>query len=156
MEVDHHEAPGGPAWVEPATWRDLMAVRQLERVCFPRDAWPLLDIIGVLTLPSVIRLKALVDGLVVGFSATDVRQRENLAWVATIGVLPEYRRRGIGGALLQASERLLKVNRLRLSVRASNLAALRLYERFHFQQVEVWPRYYQYGEQALVLEKRLR
>ena len=128
-------------------------MRQLERVCFPRDAWPLLDVIGVLTLPNVIRLKASLNGGMVGFIAADVRTRQDLAWVATIGVLPEYRRGGIGSALLRASEERLTVGRLRLSVRASNLAALALYRRFQFQQVEVWPRYYHDGEDALVLEK---
>jgi len=141
--------------IEAATWRDLTTVRQLERVCFPRDAWPLLDIIGVLTLPNVIRLKAMSNGLVVGFIATDVRPRQDMAWIATVGVLPDYRLQGIGNALMRACEEHLRVSRLRLSVRASNQAALRLYERLHFQQVEVWPRYYQDGEEALVLEKRL-
>ncbi|HSF81466.1 MAG TPA: GNAT family N-acetyltransferase [Anaerolineales bacterium] len=155
MDSRNLEAPGSPASIEAATWRDLLTVRQLERVCFPRDAWPLLDIIGVLALPNVIRLKATLNGLVVGFIAIDVRPSQDLAWVATIGVLPEFQRRGIGSALLQASEGQLKVGRLRLSVRASNQAALALYQRFQFQQVEVWPRYYQDGEQALVLEKRL-
>ena len=131
----------------------MLSVRQLERVCFPRDAWPLLDVIGVLTLPNVIRLKASLNGGMVGFIAADVRTRQDLAWVATIGVLPEYRRGGIGSALLRASEEHLTVGRLRLSVRASNQAALALYRRFQFQQVEVWPRYYHDGEDALVLEK---
>ena len=153
MDSQPPEAPGSPPSITAATWRDLLNVRQLERVCFPRDAWPLLDVIGVLTLPNVIRLKATLNGLVVGFIAADVRARQDLAWVATIGVLPEFRRGGIGSALLRVCEERLTVGRLRLSVRASNRAALALYERFQFRQVEVWPRYYHDGEDALVLEK---
>ena len=153
MDSQPPEAPGSPPSITAATWRDLLNVRQLERVCFPRDAWPLLDVIGVLTLPNVIRLKATLNGLVVGFIAADVRARQDLAWVATIGVLPEFRRGGIGSALLRVCEERLTVGRLRLSVRASNRAALALYQRFQFQQVEVWPRYYHDGEDALVLEK---
>ena len=80
-------------------------LRQLESVCFPKDAWPLLDMLGVLTLPNVVRLKAVVGEQMVGFIAGDIRRVENVAWIATIGVLPEYRRRGIGTALLQACER---------------------------------------------------
>lgn len=155
MGSNNLEAPGSPASIEAATWRDLMTVRRLEQVCFPQDAWPLLDMIGVLTLPNIIRMKATLNDQMVGFIATNIHFHQDLAWVATIGVLPEYRRRGIGGALIQACEKLLSVKWLRLSVRASNQAALALYKRLDFQQVEIWPRYYQDGEQALVLEKHL-
>ena len=50
--------PGSLATIQPATWRDLNSLRHLERLCFPKDAWPLLDLVGVLTLPNVVRLKA--------------------------------------------------------------------------------------------------
>ncbi len=89
---------GSAVRIEQATWRDINAVRHIESVCFPKDAWPLLDIIGVLMMPNVIRLKAVQDGQVVGFIACDLRRDEQLVWIATIGVLPEYRRHGIGTA----------------------------------------------------------
>jgi ribosomal-protein-alanine N-acetyltransferase len=148
-------APGSPALIQPATWRDINPVRRLEQVCFPKDAWPLWDILGVLTLPNVLRLKAVVRGELVGFAACDVRQAQNTAWIATIGVLPEYRRQGIGAALLQACESRLGVGSIRLSVRRSNQTAIRLYERLGYQQVGAWAGYYEDGEDALVLEKVL-
>jgi len=141
--------------IEPATWRDLNALRHLEKVCFPLDAWPLWDLVGVLTLPNVVRLKALVAGEMVGFIAGDIRASERLAWIATVGVLPEYRGRGIGGALLRTCEERLKVPRVRLNVRVSNHPAIHLYLRMGYQQVSIWPRYYQDGEDALILEKGL-
>ena len=141
--------------IEPATWRDLNSLRQLEQVCFPNDAWPLWDLIGVLTFPHVVRLKAMSDGQMVGFIAADIRRSEGLAWIATIGVLPEYRQQGIGTALLRACENRLVVPRIRLSVRASNGAAIRLYERLSYRRAGVWSRYYADGEDALVLEKYL-
>src|SRR3990172_6226569 len=110
-------APGSKVIIEPANWRDLNALRAMEPVCFPKDAWPLWDLIGVLTLPNVMRLKAVVNSRMVGFIAGDIRRAEKLAWIATIGVLPEYRQRGIGAALLQACEERLDVPRIRLSVR---------------------------------------
>ena len=70
-------------------------------------------------------------------------------------MVPEYRRRGIGAALLQACEAQLGVRRVRLSVRASNRPAIELYERFDYQQVGRWGHYYQDGEDALVMEKTL-
>lgn len=147
--------PGSSVVIEPATWRDLNSLRHLEKVCFPLDAWPLWDLVGVLTLPNVVRLKAMMAGEMVGFIAGDIRASERLAWIATIGVLPEYRGRGIGGALLRACEGRLKMPRVRLNVRVSNHPAIHLYLRMGYQQVSIWPRYYQDGEDALILEKSL-
>jgi ribosomal-protein-alanine N-acetyltransferase len=140
----------------PATWRDLNALRRLERICFPNDYWPLLDLIGVLTFPNIIRFKAEVGDEMAGFSAAERRKGEDLGWIATIGVLPEYRRRGIATALLETSEKSLNVARIRLNVRASNHEAICLYRHLGFQEVSLWPAYYLDKEDALVLEKQIR
>ena len=147
------EATGEQVLIEAASWRDLNAVRHLEKVCFPLDAWPLFDIIGVLTFPNVVRLRASVAGQLVGFIAGDPRPSEGVAWIATIGVLPEYQGRGIGARLLEACESRLALPRLKLCVRPSNQGAIRLYERFGYQRAATWPKYYQDGENALVFEK---
>ncbi len=139
--------------IEPATWKDVSALRYLEQVCFPKDAWPLLDLVGVLTMPNVLRLKAVNDGRLVGFIACDIRRSENTAWISTVGVLPEYRSKGIGEKLLREVEELLDVASIRLSVRASNQSAIRLYQRLGYHQRSVWPRYYSDREDAIVMEK---
>jgi len=148
-------APGSAAIVEPATWRDLNPLRQLEQICFPLDVWPIWDMVGVLTFPGVVRLKATRDGEMVGFIAADLRRTQNLAWISTLGVLPAYRRQGLATTLLRACEAQLQVPRIRLSVRASNQPALRLYSQLGYKQHSVWSRYYSDGEDALVLEKML-
>jgi ribosomal-protein-alanine N-acetyltransferase len=153
MESVATDTPGSSVSIEPATWRDLNALRHLEQVCFPMDVWPLWDLIGVLTLPNVLRLKAVADGKMAGFVGVDIRRWEGTAWIATIGVLPEYRGRGIGGALLEACEARLETRRIRLCVRVSNLTAIRLYRRHVYQQIDVWKRYYPDGEDAFVFEK---
>lgn len=140
--------------IEPASLRDLGALRHVEQICFPKDAWPLMDLIGVLTFPGVVRLKAVNGKQMVGFIAGDIRRLEGVAWIATVAVLPEFRSRGIGAALLQACEAQISVNRIRLCVRPSNDVAIRLYERFGYTKVGEWTRYYQDGESALVMEKR--
>ena len=108
------------------------ALRTLEQACFPQDAWPLLDLIGVLTLPNIMRLKAVCDERMVG-----------------------YRRRGTGAALLQAVEAGVDLPCIKLNVRASNLPAIRLYERLGYGRSNTWRGYYQDGEDALIFEKRL-
>lgn len=141
--------------IEQATWRDLNALRHLEKVCFPKDAWPLWDMAGVLTLPNIVRLKACLNGDMVGFIAGDIRPAEKLAWIATVGVLPEYRKQGIGRALLNECEQRLNVPRVRLNVRVSNKEAIHLYEETGYERAGIWPAYYTDGEDALIMEKRL-
>ena len=142
--------------IVPANWRDLGALRKLERECFPLDAWPLLDLIAVLSFPNVVRLKATVLGEIVGFIAGEQRLGENLAWIATIGVLPAFQRHGIGSALLDACEQGLGAPRIRLCVRIGNTPAIQLYKILGYQQVGKWAAYYQDGSDAIVFEKFFR
>jgi ribosomal protein S18 acetylase RimI-like enzyme len=139
--------------IEPASLRDLSPLRHIERVCFPQDAWPLLDLISVLSFPGVVRLKAVRDKQMVGFIAGDIRKTEGVAWIATLAVLPEYQGQGIGAALLEACEAHIPLKRIRLCVRPTNEGAIRLYERFGYVNVGEWTKYYQGGESALVMEK---
>ncbi|MBI3158036.1 MAG: GNAT family N-acetyltransferase [Chloroflexi bacterium] len=139
--------------IRRASWRDLAAVKELEAACFPQDAWPLLEVIAVLTLPGVVRLKAVERGEVIGFVAGEVRRGEATAWIATICVHPGQRGRGIGRALLAECERRMKLPRVRLTVRASNTAAIEMYQRAGYTEVGRWPRYYRGGEDGLVMEK---
>ncbi len=139
--------------IEPATWRDLGSIRTVEHVCFDSDAWPLLDLLAALTFPDAVRLKAVIGERVVGFSGGDIRRSERLGWITTLGVLPEYRRQGIASALLVATEEAIRQPRIRLCVRRSNSGAIRLYYKYGYLQMGVWPAYYADREDALVLEK---
>jgi ribosomal-protein-alanine N-acetyltransferase len=139
--------------IEQANWRDFNTVNRLEKICFPVDVWPFWEVFGVLSLPQVVRLKALVERQLVGFIALDIRPRENVAWIATIGVLPEYRRRGVASRLISAAETQVTVESVRLSLRSSNEGALRLYQRLGYEHFDRWPRYYVGGEDAIVMQK---
>ncbi|MCX6069841.1 MAG: GNAT family N-acetyltransferase [Chloroflexi bacterium] len=142
-----------PVVVVPATWRDLRAVWDLEKLCFPEDSWPWIDILAALTFPDTVRLKALVGEATVGFIVGDRRRSEGLGWIATLGVHPGYRRRGIGAMLLDRCEIDLGVPRVRLTLRPSNLGARRLYDLAGYQQIDLWQRYYRNGEDGVVMEK---
>jgi ribosomal-protein-alanine N-acetyltransferase len=91
----------------------------------------------------------------VGFIASDIRAAEQTAWIATIGVLPEFRHRGIGTALLRTCEASLSTHRVRLNVRVSNESAIHLYQQLGYSHVGLWSKYYPDGEDALILEKKL-
>jgi ribosomal-protein-alanine N-acetyltransferase len=90
----------------------------------------------------------------VGFIGGEIRASREQGWVTTLAVMPAYRRRGIAKALLQECEIALGTETVRLSVRASNHTAIRLYETAGYQVIDRWERYYTGGEDALVLEKR--
>ena len=136
-----------------ATLRDLGPLRRIEQACFLKDAWPLLDLLAVLTWPEVVRLKAVEDGQMIGFIAGDPRPSDHQAWIATVGVLPEYQRRGIGRALLRECEQRLTQPRIRLCVRVSNESAIRLYQQEGYLAMDTWREYYNDKENALVMEK---
>jgi ribosomal-protein-alanine N-acetyltransferase len=142
--------------IAPASIRDLNALRKLERICFEKDSWPLFDLIAVLSFPDVVRLKAMKDHKMVGFVAGDPRPSQGFSWIATIAVLPGYRQRGIGRALLLACEAQLKTPRVKLSVRSSNQSAINLYEQEGYRTSDIWNAYYNDGENAIVMEKSLR
>jgi ribosomal-protein-alanine N-acetyltransferase len=154
MLPEVQESSSSPFQIVHATWHDLNDLRKLEEICFADDSWPLFDLIGVLTLPNIVRLKAVVNGKMAGFVAGDPQSRENLGWISTLGVFPQYRRLGIAEALLTHCEEKLNFPRIRLSVRRSNEPALKLYRKASYQMVDVWRNYYHNGEDALVLEKK--
>jgi ribosomal-protein-alanine N-acetyltransferase len=151
--TENQTPPGGGITILPATWRDLKDLHQLEKVCFRLDAWPLLDILGVLSIPQIIRLKAIDGDELVGFIAVDLRRSQQTAWIATLAVLPDYRKSGIASALIRSSEAQVDLPRIRLSVRESNQPAIQLYQKHSYQQVDIWKKYYKGGDNALVFEK---
>jgi len=139
--------------ISQATISDLSQLRELDRICFDRDQWPLLELIAVLMLPGIVRLKVDIGGIMAGFIGGDIHRDEGIGWVTTIGVRPEFRRQGIARALMIACEEALKVPLVRLSVRRSNLAAQRLYSELGFRYSDVWKDYYSDGEDALIMQK---
>ena len=136
----------------PASILDLGPLRAIERACFDHDAWPLLDLMAVLTFPDVIRLKAVENGRMIGFIAGDTRDQD-MSWIATIAVLPEYQKQGVGRALLAACEAKLSTPRVRLCLRIDNVSALRLYEQQGYYRIDLWRAYYKDRADALVMEK---
>jgi ribosomal-protein-alanine N-acetyltransferase len=136
----------------PASLLDINALRHLEKACFPTDAWPLLDLISVLSFAGVVRLKAVEDNRMVGFIAGEHHQ-DDFSWVSTLGVLPDYRKRGIGRALLEACEQQLPTRIIHLSVRADNEDAINMYKQAGYYKIDRWTKYYNDGQDAVVMEK---
>jgi [ribosomal protein S18]-alanine N-acetyltransferase len=145
-----------PIEIARATWRDVRALVQLDRRCFkPIDAYAWYEFLNLCVWPGLISLKAIQDDRIVGFIAGDPRRHEGHTIIVTIAVHPDYQRRGIGERLLREVEARSVLSRLQLMVRQSNLSALHLYRKLNYTIVETWPRYYEDGEDAYVMEKAL-
>ncbi len=141
--------------IDTADWRDYTQLKQLEKICFKsRDRWPFWDLLGILTLPGLMRLKAVAEGRLIGFIGGEREIPRKIGWVTTLAVHPSWRRHGIATALLAKGEETLSMPIIRLSVRASNQGAIGLYKARGYAQVDRWIRYYAGGEDALVFEKK--
>lgn len=76
--------------------------------------------------------------------------------ILLVVVAPTSRRRGIGRALLTSALARARAARVaHLEVRVSNAAAIALYEQLGFVAVGRRPRYYDGGEDALSMRRRL-
>jgi ribosomal-protein-alanine N-acetyltransferase len=78
--------------------------------------------------------------------------------IATIDIHPDYRRRGIGMALIQFAEEQLKadgIKSLTLQVETDNVPALELYEKLNFEKIKTIPDYYVDAD-AYLMRKLLR
>ncbi|MBN7774298.1 ribosomal protein S18-alanine N-acetyltransferase [Clostridium aminobutyricum] len=78
--------------------------------------------------------------------------------ITNVAVAPEYRRKGIGNAvvevLLDASEQ-AGLNSFTLEVRISNIQAQNLYKKFDFTEAGIRKGYYQdNGEDAIIMWRR--
>ena len=135
---------------------DITAIAELEKLCFS-DPWSENSIASEVENPLSYWLVAEVDGVVAGYvgsqTVLDASDMMNLA------VSPDYRRRGIGQALVNALVEHLQGNSviaLLLEVRVSNGPAIVLYESLGFEQVGRRPKYYHNPrEDALILRKEL-
>ena len=92
-------------------------------------------------------------GQMIGFVAGDPRPNEGISWIATICVLPEFRGKGIGRALLEACENALPTKIIHLCVRTNNEEAIRMYKMAGYYNIDRWPKYYNDGSDSLVMEK---
>ncbi|GAA3407921.1 ribosomal protein S18-alanine N-acetyltransferase [Streptosporangium vulgare] len=146
------------AVLRPMTADDLPAVMEVERKTFPADAWSEGMLRGELDDQPRTRhyVVALVDDVIVGYAG--LAAAGDQADVQTIAVLTEWRRAGVGGAML--TELLAEAARrgavsVFLEVRADNPGAQAVYDRFGFERIGLRRRYYEDGTDAIMMRKDL-
>ena len=139
----------------PLTKSDLKAVDELESLCFC-DPWTKSMFLGAFLSEFFCGFGAFDGNLLVGFILSTVVFED--AETDDIAVHPEYRRRGIGGALLGlVEEEAVRRGAARafLEVRVGNTTALALYEKCGYKTLRRRKKYYPDGEDAFVMTKRL-
>ena len=120
----------------------LYDVLELERLCFS-DPYSLKTLESSLSSERDVSLVCIVDGCVAGY--IELGDFIDTLSVNRIATHPDHRKKGVAAALLaKAGEtaRLKQIGELSLEVRASNLAARSLYEKFGFTLVGKRPNYY--------------
>ena len=132
-------------------------IAALEQRCFS-DPWPEAIIAHELENELSLWLCAVDGKTVAGYIGSQTVLGE--ADMMNVAVSPDYRRRGIGRALVLALEKALQTQMqatvLTLEVRDSNAPAIALYDALGFTQVGLRKNYYQHPkEDARILRKEL-
>ena len=134
--------------VLPMKEEQIEAVAALEKLCFPADPWPG-DLIRRLADRFTVAAEGgAVAGYLVLSSVLDEGSIDDIA------VAPPYRRHGIADALVHDAvcrARADGLSTLTLEVRASNLAAVRLYEKHGFAEVGRRRNYYEKPREDAIL-----
>jgi [ribosomal protein S18]-alanine N-acetyltransferase len=146
--------------IRNATHRDLPRILEIERQAFPAP-WSLSSFQRELSLPF--------SRLMLAVSAEDQQAPARgflCRWLAAdeyhilnIAVHPDFRRSGLGSELMRYAVGEAKEKRaalITLEVRRSNLAARCLYRKFDFEEQRLRRHYYGPGEDAIVMELRLK
>lgn len=135
---------------------DLASIYRIELLSFGSDAYPF----SYLKLLSMVCrdffIVAELAGKVIGYAVARVEHR--LGHMISIAVVPEHRRQGIASMLMRALLDALSkkgVQRVKLEVRESNVAAQNLYKKMGFRVSGKIERYYGDGETAILMAKEL-
>ncbi len=148
------------------TYRDAMALDlpvlvSMEKILFADSPWSMgqfkEEFKGV---PRTHFFTVAVDGnnQIIGYAAVMVAAPGVEADVLTVGVLPEYRKAGIGTAFMEALENWAsdkESNAMMLEVGVDNSGAIALYESLGYSKISVRQNYYGAGLDAIVMRKDL-
>jgi len=146
-----------PAGVELglAGLRDLDQILELENASFGDDAYGRSVFLFRMATDRDGFIVARREGRVVGYVLAIRRGRDAL--IMSIAVLSEFKRKGVGTALMKAAlAQLARFERVFLQVDVANEAAINFYRKFGFAETgKVHPRYYPNGHDAMEMAREL-
>lgn len=142
--------------IVPMQEAHIAQIAALEKQCFS-DPWSEVSVRSELSNPLSDWLVAEEDGKLIGYVGSQSVAPE--ADVMNLAVAPEWRKKGIGRALMKALIEQLHsrgITALFLEVRVGNIPAQNLYRGLEFVEVGRRPKYYvNPTEDALILRKEL-
>ncbi len=141
--------------IRKMTEDDLDSVLAIEQACFVRS-WTRNNFIDEITSVFCLPVVSEQNGVVTGYLCLAVVLDE--AEILNIAVNPDLHSCGIGSMLMQwaCSESVKRgATVLRLEVRANSIPAIALYEKFGFVRTGVRKGYYEFGTDAILMDKKL-
>ncbi len=136
------------------TFEDLNDIAQIEKECFPDDAWNVRMLAESFLSGRFVGVLLEEEGVITAYGGFSFVEGEGeLELIATAEM---YRRCGRAKKVLDDLEREAKkkgVKRLFLEVRVSNTPALMFYLKYGYQGLYARSRYYANGEDAIVMKK---
>ena len=132
---------------------DIVKVLEIERESF-KDPYDREKFLQLLWLEPEGFIVAESEAEIVGYIAASARH----GIIFSLAVSGKARGKGIGSMLMEAALKYMREisEEVSLQVRASNSAAIHLYERFGFKRQGTIKRYYRDGEDALVMSLDFR
>jgi len=124
-------------FIRKAKERDASAILELELACF-NVSNDMRSIKHHIISPSITCKVAVIDELVVGAISIFYRNNSKRAYIASVSVHKDYRRRGIGTKLMAAAERDIRKNgcdTITLYVMDYNKIAEHLYQKLGFKRI---------------------
>lgn len=141
--------------IRPLIEQDLDQVLLVEQASFPVP-WRREHFLHEITTPHSFPFVAVSGGVIAGYLCLHVLFET--AEILDVAITPERRGKGIAKLLLEHAEKTARsqsAEQIVLEVRASNLAALTLYETTGFVRSGIRKRYYEGTEDAVLMEKKL-
>ncbi len=137
--------------------RHLPRILRIERASFGKEAWPRKYFLELYGECRDYFMVAKVRGRIAGYAIACTEKRN--AEIASLAVHPDYRRGGVGDALMRYTLRSLSqagMRRVELMVRTNNTAGAQLYRSLGFRRVRLEPRYYEDGGDAFVMVRAIQ
>ncbi|MCI0665777.1 MAG: GNAT family N-acetyltransferase [Acidobacteria bacterium] len=160
MQAIQYNAPRAfRGTLRPLLLADLNDLWQLDLRCFiDGEAYERETFRYLLSNPNTIARQIRSEYDEMSAFAIAVVEPDGVGHITTIGVAPEYRRRGLARLMLLEIERSFLVRgviTVRLEVRVGNLPAQRLYEQIGYLVVQRMGKYYSNGDDGYLMVKSL-
>lgn len=121
-----------------ARLEDLADIKSLDDAVFADKPYPYFVVRQLFDVHGEHCVVAEADGAIHGYALVAFEPSRSTAWLLSLAVLPDSRKRGYGRALMDEAIEICQnadIKRMKITVRPTNDDAYRLYERLGFRPV---------------------